>query len=55
MNNSGFTSDNDIKEARYHLWTKGILEWKCDITQQKIYDFFIQILIKRLLLIVLDD
>lgn len=40
MNNSHPPSDNEIKEARYHLWSRGILEWKCDITQQKIYDFF---------------
>lgn len=33
-------SDDDIREARYHLWNLGILEWKFDITQKSIYDFF---------------
>lgn len=30
--------DREIKEARYLLWSQGILEWKLDITQKKIYD-----------------
>jgi hypothetical protein len=33
-------SDKDIKEARYRLWIEGILEWKLDVTQKKLYDFY---------------
>lgn len=35
-------SEKEIKEARARLWAMGILEWKLDITQKKIYDFYNQ-------------
>lgn len=39
LNNITIT-DKEIKEARAILWSQGILEWKLDITQKKIYDFY---------------
>lgn len=33
-------TDADIREARARLWQEGILHWKLDITQKKIYDFY---------------
>lgn len=33
-------TDDEIKQARVKLWELGMLEWKLDITQKKIYDFF---------------
>lgn len=33
-------TDEDIREARARLWEKGILHWKLDVTQKKLYDFF---------------
>lgn len=33
-------TDKEIKEARARLWEMGILEWKLDITQKKLYDFY---------------
>jgi len=38
--NNPIVTDKDIKEARARLWAMGILEWKLDITQKKIYDFY---------------
>lgn len=35
-----YPSDESILEARAALWKMGILEWKLDVTQKKIYDFF---------------
>jgi terminase large subunit-like protein len=32
--------ESHIKEARYRLWSQGILYWKLDPTQRKLYDFF---------------
>lgn len=33
-------SDEEILEARAALWKMGILQWKLDVTQTKIFDFF---------------
>ena len=33
-------TDEEIREARARLWEKGILHWKLDTTQKKLYDFF---------------
>ena len=33
-------TDDDIKEARHKLWNQGILYWKLDTTQRKLYDFY---------------
>lgn len=38
--NKTIPSNEEIKEARFHLWNLGILEWKFDTTQKTIYDFF---------------
>lgn len=35
-----YPSDEEILEARTALWKMGILQWKLDVTQTKIYDFF---------------
>lgn len=33
-------TDDQIKQARQMLWEIGCLEWKLQVTQKKIYDFF---------------
>lgn len=33
-------TDKQVREARARLWHMGILEWKLDITQKKLYDFY---------------
>lgn len=32
--------EKEILSARIELWNQGILHWKLDVTQKKIYDFF---------------
>lgn len=33
-------ADREIREARDQLWSKGILHWKLDSCQKKLYDFY---------------
>lgn len=42
MNNALINSftDSQIREARDRLWEMGILHWKLDPTQKKLYDFY---------------
>lgn len=39
-NNLEVVPDKIIKEARARLWEMGVLEWKLDVTQKKLYDFY---------------
>ncbi len=42
MSNSlpGVVTDSQIREARDRLWEMGILHWKLDATQKKLYEFY---------------
>lgn len=41
LNNSNdIIPDEQIREARNRLWEMGILHWKLDATQKKLYDFY---------------